>query len=100
MMKHLRITSLLFTVFTWLNNSQLQAQSAVTYSEVNIASPTASSLGKFGDIPVSNHTGIPKVGVPIYTVKEGNLSLPISLSYHAGGIKVTEPAGWEPAGRW
>ncbi|MEJ0105011.1 MAG: hypothetical protein WDO19_21760 [Bacteroidota bacterium] len=56
--------------------------------------PTAASVGKYGDIPVSYHTGVPQIAVPIYTVKEGPLSLPVSISYHAGGIKVMEPAGW------
>ena len=64
------------------------------YSQVSIASPTAASLGKFTDVPVSYHTGIPEVSVPLYTIKEGSLALPISLSYHAGGIKVLEPASW------
>lgn len=68
------------------------------YSQVQIASPTAASLGKFVDVPVTYHTGIPQIGVPLYTIKEGNLSLPISLSYHAGGIKVQEPAGWVGTG--
>ena len=68
------------------------------YNEVSIASPTAASLGKYADIPVNNHTGIPNIGLPIYTVEEGSLKLPISLSYHAGGIKVMEPASWVGTG--
>lgn len=63
-------------------------------SRVSISSPTAASLGKFGDIPVSYHTGIPTIDVPIYTVESGSLKLPISLSYHSSGVKVNEPAGW------
>src|ERR1700759_691037 len=65
---------------------------------VSIASPTAASLGKFGDIPVSYHTGIPDISIPIYTVQAGSLKLPIVMSYHAGGVKVQEPAGWVGAG--
>lgn len=67
-------------------------------SKISISSPTAASLGKFGDIPVNYHTGIPKVDIPIYTVSAGPLSLPISLSYHASGLKVQEPASWVGAG--
>jgi hypothetical protein len=29
-------------------------------------------------------------GIPIHTLSEGSISLPISLSYHAGGLKVGE----------
>lgn len=77
---------------------QLKAQDNNPISKIAIASPTAASLGKYGDIPVSYHTGIPKIGIPIYTVSAGPLSLPISLSYHAAGLKVQEPASWVGAG--
>jgi len=56
--------------------------------------PTAASLGKYGDIPVSYHTGVPNISIPIYTVQEGNLTLPISFSYHSSGIKINETASW------
>ena len=72
--------------------------SANAMGTVSIASPTAASLGKYGDIPVSYHTGIPNIDIPFYTVKAGPLSLPISLSYHASGLKVMEPASWVGAG--
>ena len=68
------------------------------YSQVSIASPTAASLGKYADIPVNYHTGIPEVNIPLYTIKEGPLTLPISLSYHGGGVPVMEPASWVGTG--
>lgn len=57
-------------------------------------SPTAAGLARYGDIPVSNHTGTPTINIPIYEVKTRDLSLPISLSYHASGIKVADVASW------
>ncbi|MBC7915611.1 MAG: hypothetical protein H7Y07_15995 [Pyrinomonadaceae bacterium] len=62
-------------------------------------SPDAASLGKFGSIPVSPSTGIPNISIPLYTIKSGDLSLPISLAYHSGGLKTEEIAssvglGW------
>lgn len=62
--------------------------------DVVMPSPNAASLGKYGDIPVSHYTGVPNIGIPIHTLTEGSISLPISLSYHAGGIKIGEPASW------
>jgi hypothetical protein len=65
---------------------------------IHIASPTASSLGKFIDMPVSYHTGTPDVSIPIYVVSDGPLQVPITLSYHASGLKVMEQASWVGAG--
>jgi YD repeat-containing protein len=75
-----------------------QALDDKNYPSVNIVSPTATSLGKFVDFPANLHTGVPEVNIPIYTVQEGPLQLPISLSYHASGLKVMEPAGWVGTG--
>lgn len=62
-------------------------------------SPTAAALGKYGEIPVSLYTGVPNISIPLYEINEGDIKLPISLSYHASGIKVEEIAsnvglGW------
>jgi hypothetical protein len=62
-------------------------------------SPEAASLGKFGDIPVGYYTGVPSILVPIWNLKSRDIEVPISLDYHAGGIKVDEIAssvglGW------
>ena len=64
-----------------------------------LPSPTASALGKYGEISVGMYTGIPSIAIPIYTIKADDIELPISLSYHAGGIKLEERAsnvgiGW------
>ncbi len=56
--------------------------------------PNAAAFGKYGDIPVSHHTGVANIGIPIFSITEGNLSLPISMSYHSGGIRVDEMASW------
>jgi len=56
--------------------------------------PTEVGLGKYGSIPVSKYTGVPDISIPIYELREGSLTLPITLSYHASGIRVDEMAGW------
>lgn len=61
--------------------------------------PTAASLGKFGEVPVSLYIGIPQVEVPLYTIKTKSHTIPLSLSYHASGVRVDEEAspvglGW------
>jgi hypothetical protein len=51
-------------------------------------------LGLFGDIPVGYYTGVPNISIPIYTIKSGDITLPITLDYHASGIKVAQEASW------
>ena len=77
----------------------LQAQPINNYTkDVAMPAPNAAALGKFGDYTVGNFTGVPDISIPIYTVQEGPLSLPIGLSYHASGLKVAEMASWVGAG--
>ena len=57
-------------------------------------SPEAASLGKYGEIPVSEYTGVPEISVPLHTVRIGELEFPLSLTYHASGIKVAQEATW------
>jgi hypothetical protein len=57
-------------------------------------SPNVASLGKYVDIPVGNYTGTPNISIPIHTVQNRSISVPISISYHASGIKVEEEASW------
>ena len=57
-------------------------------------SPTVSELMKYVDQPVDLFHGLPTIEIPIYTIECGELSLPITLSYHAGGIKVDQIATW------
>ncbi len=91
-----KIKSLITSLFYF--GIMLNASAQSTLGSVNIASPNASSLGKYEDIPVSYHTGIPNISIPLYTVKSGSLQLPISLSYHASGLKVEEQDSWVGAG--
>jgi hypothetical protein len=76
----------------------LAAQTTNTQMRSTVPSPTAASLGKFGDIPISYYTGVPSISIPLFTAKGKTLELPISLDYHASGIKVEEVGGWVGAG--
>ena len=67
--------------------------------EVVPPTPEAASLGKFSEIPISHYTGLPNISVPIASFNVGDKSFPVSLSYHARGIQVSELAsrvgiGW------
>jgi len=65
----------------------------------SIQSPNIYNLGLYGIYPVDFSTGVPKIEIPIYTIKSGSLTFPITISYHASGIKVNQEAsavglGW------
>ncbi|HEY5744732.1 MAG TPA: hypothetical protein VIU12_01540 [Chryseolinea sp.] len=74
--------------------SYAQVETHYTPQTVIPPSPDVAALGKYGSIPVGLNTGIPEISIPLFTINTGKLSLPISLSYHASGIKVSELASW------
>ena len=62
-------------------------------------SPQAESIQKFGEFPMDYATGVPHISIPLYEIKVGNYRLPITIAYHASGIKVQDMAtpvglGW------
>src|SRR5580658_9687649 len=61
-------------------------------------SPTATALEKYGTYQVNEFTGVPDISIPLYTVEAGGLQVPITLSYHASGNKVTDVASWAGLG--
>jgi YD repeat-containing protein len=70
-----------------------------TLAKVIPPSPNAQAFQKYGSIPVSPYTGLPTISVPLYDINFRDIHVPISLSYHASGIKVAEEAsqvglGW------
>jgi hypothetical protein len=57
-------------------------------------SPTVASMEKFTSIPVSKYNGIPEINIPLWNVETKNIKLPISINYHASGLKVDEISSW------
>lgn len=60
---------------------------AVFKSKIVPPSPEAASLGKYGQYPVTLNNGLVNISLPIYDITAGQLHLPISLSYHAAGVR-------------
>jgi YD repeat-containing protein len=57
-------------------------------------SPEAASLGTYGSINNEEYTGSPDISIPLYTIKSGDIELPISLYYDAHGVKVNQESTW------
>lgn len=85
-------------LFSICAKGQSAADDAKFKTDVTMPSPTQSSLLKFTEVPVSLYTGVPEISIPLFTFKSKELEIPISLAYHASGIKVNEVPSWVGAG--
>lgn len=56
-------------------------------------SPQTQELNKYIDFPVDLSTGVPEISIPLYTIKTKGVEIPITLSYHASGIKSGQDDG-------
>lgn len=69
------------------------------YGQINInmpsspIAPNVSSILKSNDFPVSYHTGVPDISIPIYTIALNDINFPIKINYNASGIRVNEESG-------
>ena len=62
-------------------------------------SPQAAAIERNATYSMDYSTGVPNISIPLYEIKVGDYTLPISISYHASGIKVQDMAtpvglGW------
>lgn len=69
------------------------------YQSLIPQAPDAQAMARAIDVPVNAYTGIPEITIPLYEIKVGELTIPITLSYHAGGILASQEAtevglGW------
>lgn len=89
-MKRILLFPLIFTFF--LGHPQgPEGQYYIDFNNMEMpVSPSAANLGTYGDIPVKTATGIPNITIPMYTMEVDGISIPISISYHASGVKVNE----------
>lgn len=97
-MKTLFKSSLFYFLFSIMFGPAGFAQVGLLNSIQQPLSPNAAALGKFVEIPVGSFTGTPEINIPLYEFKSNSFTVPISLSYHASGIKVREIPGWVGAG--
>ncbi|MBN8880677.1 MAG: hypothetical protein J0I32_24260 [Sphingobacteriales bacterium] len=56
--------------------------------------PESAGFEKYGNIPVNELTGTPNISIPLYSVKGKFLEAPMSVTYDASGIKVSQEASW------
>lgn len=83
------------TLLVAMNTSPLQGQNGARnpVSTINPVAPSTAALLKYVDCNVNSNTGVPDISIPLFEIKGKQLSLPLSISYNASGIKVNEQAG-------
>jgi len=96
-MKSKSLSKVIISLLLW---SAFPVNETLAQNTVSIVSPKASSIIKYGDYPVSLHTGLVDITVPIYTVESGSIKVPIELKYHSSGLKYDETSmeaglGWD-----
>lgn len=87
----------------WLLSTLICLGTATAYAQIKAPqitplSPNSASLFKYVELPVNMYTGIPSISIPLYEIKSGGISVPISLSYHAGGFRLEDQASWTGLG--
>ena len=65
---------------------QAQSQIKTLLPKITASSPEASAIAKYGNYNVNLYSGLPDISIPLYEIKVGEISVPISISYHASGI--------------
>ncbi|HEU4551944.1 MAG TPA: RHS repeat domain-containing protein [Chitinophaga sp.] len=91
--KH-KVTALLTAVLLAAGSTGFAQEQAVALEKYAPPSPNAAELGKYATYPVGTVTGTPEISYNLFTIQSGELSLPVTLSYHASGIKVNQMASW------
>jgi hypothetical protein len=56
--------------------------------------PSAFQFLKYDELPISEYTGVPNISIPIYNIETDGVTVPINLTYHAAGNRVSDEASW------
>lgn len=84
-----------FFMIGFLTSCYAQSQEYLTQYKARIIppSPTAHEISTYGNLPLNGSSGAFSYNLPIYTITSGDITLPISLNYHSGGVNVDKLAG-------
>jgi hypothetical protein len=88
-----RLLLLCVVLFLFIDHSNAQLDKYNT-TDLHPVSPTAFQFLKYTEMPVSEYTGIPNITIPLYEIDVDEVKIPIHLSYHSQGIRVSQEASW------
>ena len=87
------ISKIMITCCLLLHCVTGKSQPTATLPDIVPVSPEAAGIAKYVNYPVDHSTGLVKIEIPLYEIRTGDIVLPITLSYHASGLKVNESSG-------
>lgn len=84
---------IILCVFIISQNSNAQIPEQLTLDKMgSMKSPDVSAFESIGFLPINEYTGRMEVNIPIYNIDFEGVSIPISISYNTGGVKVNTPS--------
>ena len=83
-MKKASFCSIVLTVIAISAHAQLPELSA---PKVLPESPAAAAITRYIEYPVDLSNGLVQISIPLYEIVEGDIRIPISLSFHASGLR-------------
>ena len=87
------LVGFLYTI-ACIAQTQNQYEAVNRLATIPIQNPDVAALNKFVEFPVSHFNGQVDVSLPLYEIKLKDVTVPIRLKYHTGGIRVSEDASW------
>lgn len=92
------ITIVLLQVVFILSSSLYGFAQLTVVNEPQTPSVQASEMTKYGKQDVNLYTGELSLNIPLYTYRDDDFTIPISLSYSYNGLKVNHQAGFAGLG--
>lgn len=90
-----KIKPILLLIFlTYTSCFKLKAQGDTYFPDGVASSPTAAGLISALEFPTDLSSGKPSISIPLYTIERDGVTVPLSVSYNAQGIKVNQVAGY------
>lgn len=57
-------------------------------------SPEAAAFQRYGEHAMNQYNGTPSITIPLYSIEERDVTIPLTLAYDASGIRVSQEASW------
>ena len=64
------------------------------FTDTPTASPEMASMVRNITYPVNYSTGLVNISIPLFEIKCADIKIPITLNYHASGVKLGAASGW------